>query len=67
MTKPLILDFKKQYAVSVYNPDNAEHVPEVLIEFQTNDQLFFEVLHVELRGKTILSCVTYEKKQNATV
>ena len=41
MIKQLILNIKKQYAVPVYNLDNIKHIPDELIEFQINDQLFF--------------------------
>ena len=64
MIKQLILDIKKQYAVPVCNLDNIEHIPDELIEFQMNDQLFFEVLLMEIRGKTI-SYATYKKKEEA--
>ena len=64
MIKQWILDVKKQYAVPVYNLDNIEYRPDELIEFQINDQLFFEVLLMEIRGKTI-SYVTHKKKEEA--
>ena len=44
----LILDLKKQYALPVYYLDNIETISEETIEFQINDQLFFEVLLVEI-------------------
>ena len=37
--KQLILDVKKQNAVSVYNLDTIEHKPDELIEFQINYSL----------------------------
>ena len=64
MKKQFILDVKKQYAVPVYNLDNIENIPDELIEFQMNNQLFFEVLLMEIRGKTI-SYATYKKKEEA--
>ena len=64
MIKQLILDLKKQYAVPVCNLDNIEPIPDELIEFQINDQLFFEVLLIEIRGKTI-SYATNKKKEEA--
>ena len=64
MKKQFILDVKKQYAVPVYNLDNIENIPDELIEFQMNNQLFFEVLLMEIRGKTI-SYVTHKKKEEA--
>ena len=63
MIKQLILDVKKQYAVSVYNLDNIECIPDELTEFQINDQLFFKVLLVEIRGKTISYATNKRKKK----
>ena len=37
----------------VYNPDCISQVPDEDIVFTINDQLFFETLLMELRGKTI--------------
>ena len=51
--KSLILDVKKQYVVPVYNLDNLKNVPNDNIEYTINDQLFFETLLMEIRGKTI--------------
>ena len=62
MIKQLILDVKKQYAVPVYNPDDIVYIPDELIEFQINDHLFFEVLLMEIRGKTIFYA-TYKKER----
>ena len=64
MIKQLILDVKKQYAVPVYNLENTEYIKDELNEFQINDQLLFEVLLMETRGKTICSA-TYKKKEEA--
>ena len=63
MIKQLNLGVKKQYAVPVYNLDNIEHIPAELIEFQINDQLFFRVLLVEIRGKTISYATNKRKKK----
>ena len=64
MIKQLILNIKKQYAVPVYNLENTEYIKDELNEFQINDQLLFEVLLMETRGKTICSA-TYKKKEEA--
>ena len=63
MMKQLILDVKKQYAVPVYNLDNIENIPDELIEFQINDQLFFEVLLMEIRRKKHLMPHIKRKKR----
>ena len=51
MIKQLIDDQK--YALPVYNFDKIDDICDEIIEFQINDQLFFEVLLMEIRGKTI--------------
>ena len=63
MIKQLILNIKKQYAVPVYNLDNIENIPDELIEFQINDQLFFEVLLMEIRRKKHLMPHIKRKKR----
>ena len=62
----LILDLKKQYALPVYYLDNIETISEETIEFQINDQLFFEVLLMEILGKTI-SYATHIKREETTL
>ena len=37
----------------VYNVDNIDQIPNEHIQFTINDQLFFETLMMEIRGKTI--------------
>jgi exonuclease III len=51
--KILINNIKKQYAVPVYNFDNINEIANKDIAFIINDQLFFETLLMEIRGKTI--------------
>ena len=63
MMKQLILDVKKQYSVPVYNLDNIDYIPDELIEFQINDQLFFEVLLMEIRRKKHLMPHIKRKKR----
>ena len=53
IVKNAISDVKKQYAVLVYNLDEIDNLPLNDIVFQINDQLFLEVLCMEIRGKTI--------------
>ena len=59
--KRTISDVKKQYAVPVYNFDSIDDIPNETIQFQISDQLFFEMLLLEIRGKTI-SYASYKKK-----
>ena len=49
----LISDVKKQYAVPVYDMNNLDNIIHENLFFQINDQLFFETLLFEIRGKTI--------------
>ena len=48
-----ILDVKKQYALPVYNIDEIDNIPNTEIQFNINDQLFLDVLLMELRGQSI--------------
>ena len=61
-TKELINTVKRQYAVLVYDIDNLNNVATEDIQFTISDQLFFETLLMEIRGKTI-SYSTYKKKK----
>ena len=59
--KNTILNVKKQYMVPVYNVDNLKNISTDVIQFTINDQLFFETLLMEIRGKTI-SYASYKKR-----
>jgi exonuclease III len=59
--KTTILQTKKQYIIPVYNIENIGSIPDNEINFQINDQLFLEVLLMEIRGQSI-SYSTYLKK-----
>ena len=61
--KELINRLKKQYAIPVYNLDdeNFNLIPIEELQFTISDQLFFETLLMEIRGKTI-SYSSYKKK-----
>ena len=52
----------KQYAVPIYDLDNLNKIPAHEIHFTITDQLFFEVLLMEIRGKSI-SYASYKKKK----
>ena len=56
------MEVKKQYAVPVYNTDEIENIPDEKIHFTINDQLFLDVLLMELSGKSI-SYGSFKKKQ----
>ena len=57
-----ILDVKKQYALPVYNIDELDNIPNTEIQFNINDQLFLDVLLMELRGQSI-SYASFKNKQ----
>ena len=61
VVKDTIISVKKQYMLPIYNPDNLEHISDEDITFIINDQLFFETLLMELRGKSI-SYASFKKK-----
>ena len=61
LVKQCILDVKKQYALPIYNLDNLNEICNDSIQFIIDDQLFFEILLLEIRGKTI-SFASYKKK-----
>ena len=58
--KKVILDVKKQYACTT-DPDNVCNVPNEELKLTITDQLFFEMLLLEIRGKTI-SYASFKKK-----
>ena len=60
--KKVILDVKKQYACTT-DPDNVCNVPNEELKLTISDQLFFEMLLLEIRGKTI-SYASFNKKKN---
>ena len=56
------MEVKKQYAVPVYNIDEIETIPNDEIQFTINDQLFLDVLLMELGGQSI-SHGSFKKRQ----
>ena len=59
--KELMLDVEKRYAALVYNLDCIDNIPKNEITLRISDQLFFEVMLMEIRGKTI-SFSTHKKR-----
>lgn len=51
--KDKICDVKRQYALPPYNLNNISQIPSSELELSINDQLFLEVLLMEIRGETI--------------
>ena len=60
--KTLINNIKKQYSILVYNHDDIHNIENDKLELVINDQLFFETLLLEIRGKSI-SYASYKKKK----
>ena len=46
-------EVKKQYSLPVYNFENLHNIPENEIQLFINDQLFLDILLMEIRGQTI--------------
>ena len=62
--KQVILDLKKQYAAPVYDKENIHLICDEDLTLMIDDQLFFEMILLEIRGKYI-SHATYKKKEMA--
>jgi exonuclease III len=60
--KAIITKIKRQYATPVYNFEKIDEINNKELQFIIEDQLFFEMLLLEIRGKTI-SYSTYKKKK----
>ena len=60
--KKTIHDTLIQYAVPVYNMENIKEMDPEDIELTISDQLFFETLLMEIRGRSI-SYASYKKKK----
>ena len=59
--KELIEHIKHQYAVILYEPEELKTISAKDVQFSISDQLFFETLLMEIRGKTI-SYASFKKK-----
>ena len=57
-----ITEVKRQYAVPIYNLDNTDNIPIDELQLTITDQLFLDVLLMEIRGKAI-SCANHKKKE----
>ena len=64
--KQCINRVKTQYAVPVYNLEKMNEVPNDQLTVSISDQLFFEVLLMEIRGDTISYACYKKKKDNET-
>ena len=59
-----IAAIKKQYAVPVYNSEQIENIQDSEIQFIISDQLFLEVLLMELHGQSISYASFKHKERN---
>ena len=64
VVKQVILDLKKQYAIPVYDRNNIHEIDAEEVVLTINDQLFFEMILLKIRG----SCISYGsfKKKDET-
>ena len=57
-----ITEVKRQYAVPIYNLDNIDNIPIDKLQLTITEQLFLDVLLMEIQGKAI-SYASYQKKE----
>jgi exonuclease III len=62
--KDKISELKMQYASAPYKRENIINIPIKELQLQINDQLFFEVLCMEVRGLTISFSTHANKERN---
>jgi exonuclease III len=62
--KAKISNVKAQYMLPVYNPDQINEIANDEVQFTINDQLFFEVLLMEIRASTIAYSINKKKEEN---
>jgi exonuclease III len=61
--KEVIEETKEYYAVPVYNREQLREVPSETLQFTINDQLFFEMLLLNIRGM-VIPYSARKKKEN---
>ena len=62
LVKQVILDLKKQYSVPVYDRNTIHRIDEEELVLTINDQLFFEMILLKIRGSCI-SYASFKKKE----
>ena len=67
--KETILNIKKQYAATPYNIDNISSIDNEIFQSVLNDQLFFDILLLEIRNTTLsfssnLNKLTNQEEKN---
>lgn len=63
LVKDKITEFKKLYALFPYNIETIENIPIKEIQFQINDQTFFELLMMSIRDLTISYSIKRSKER----
>ena len=62
--KKVIRSTKEQYALPVYNIDNIHEIPDSELQFTISDQLFLDVLLMEIRNAVMGYSVKKKKQDN---
>ena len=62
--KRVIKNTKEQYALPVYNMDNLQEIPDSELKFTISDQLFLDVLLMEIRSAVMGYSVKKKKQDN---
>jgi hypothetical protein len=57
-------EIKMQYAIPIYNVENINEISDDNLQFTVDDQLFLDVLLMEIRGQSI-SYAAHKKKENS--
>ena len=60
--KKVIKNTKEQYALPVYNIDNIHEIPDSELQFTISDQLFLDVLLMEIRNAVMGYSVKKKKR-----
>ena len=60
-----ISNIKKQYAATPYDFNNIDNIQNEHLHFTINPQLFFEILLLEIRSRTISFSAALKKKENS--
>ena len=64
--KETILNVKKQYAATPYNQDDIHNIDNYTLQLTINDQLFFEMVLLEIRSATISFATNKKREENKT-
>ena len=60
-----ISNIKKQYAATPYDFNSIDNIQNEHLQFTINPQLFFEILLLEIRSRTISFSTALKKKENS--